>query len=158
MAVEANNYGGGSEPVLRVASGNTRADVERALPQWCAQRHRLNLDRIRHRDTTGGERTAVNIVRIASIFISLVLGVWIGWLTFTAAGPMAGFAAGVGTLGMALALASAGVGLARAHFDRLENERQESVARLELAIRVLDKRIAQAFREHGLIGHTLRPV
>jgi hypothetical protein len=132
----------------------TRAAVERALPSWRAERRRLNEDRIRRPETRRGDRLVLGFVRVACVIAAVGVAATLAAVVYSAAGWIAAIAVGLVGLTVALAAASGGALLTQALFDRSDRARREAVARLELAIRVLDERISQAFLYHGLVGHT----
>jgi predicted small integral membrane protein len=129
----------------------TKAEIERALPSWHAKRSQLDRDRIRQRDTTEGDRLAVGFLRAAGASIAFGMAVLAAWFAYSAAGLVVGVAAGAVGLAVAMAAASGVIILIRGLLDRKEHTRQEAVARLGLGIRRLDKRIHQAYLNHGII-------
>lgn len=132
----------------------TNTQVEVALPSWHAMRKRLTRDRIRHRDTTHGDKLFVTLLRGAGISLVVGLAILAAVFGFSTAGPVGGLVAGVGGLAIGLAAVFGAVVLARNTLARKEDARQAAVVRLDLAIRQLDERISRAFLEHCLVAHT----
>jgi anti-sigma B factor antagonist len=122
----------------------TKSQVEVALPSWHAMRQRLTRDRIRHRDTTHGDKLFVTLLRGAGISLVVGLAILAAIFAFSTAGPVGGLVAGVGGLAIGLAAVFGAVVLARSTLARKEDARQATVVRLDLAIRQLDERISRA--------------
>jgi hypothetical protein len=130
-----------------------KANVERLLPEWHAERQRLNALRIRRRETVASDRLVVGFVRASGISVASGIAILAGYTAYTAAGPLAALAGGAVALAVALAVVSWLVMACRAHFDRVESERLANVARLDEALRDLDRLISQAFLRHGFTPH-----
>jgi predicted small integral membrane protein len=124
----------------------TKAEVARALPAWHSERQRLNRERVGRRDTTDGDRLAVAVMRVAGVIFAVAVAGVAVWV--------AGAVAGVVGLGIALAATFGAAAWTRTLLDRSERTRREAVTQLDLAIRLLDERIGEAFRHHALIPHT----
>ena len=131
----------------------SKAAVERALPGWYAERQRLNTVRVRHPETARGDRLVVTLVRAAGVSIAAGLAIVAAVIASSAFGTLAGFALGAAALVVGLAAVSGASLATRALLDRSERKRKKTVAALERSIELLDERIGQAFRYHGLVRH-----
>ena len=132
----------------------TKAEVEVALPSWHATRQRMTQDRIRHRDTTQGDRLFVALLRGAGVSVVAGLAILAAVIAYSTSGPIVALVIGAGGLVVGLAAVSGAVVLSRSALARNEHSRQTTVARLDRGIRQLDDRISRAFLMHALVPHT----
>jgi hypothetical protein len=130
----------------------SKARVARRLPGLCARRDGVIRDRTRQRDTTGGDPLVIGLVRALGFAVCVAAAGVAGGRAYAAGGLLLGLAVGVAVLAAAKAITSGAVRLTRGLLGRQERARRRKVEALNRAVRLLDKRIAQAYSDYGLSG------